>query len=208
MNATTRKEDSIIVQLWNKFFPYWPLFLVLIVISIAGAWAYLKYTTPLYQASASILIKDERKGSDEAKLTESLDYLSSKKIVENEIEVLRSKSLLKKVVKKLHLYASIYEEGKFRPELIYATAPFKIEYQSIDTVTIVKKVYFNYNDAAREVIINGRHYPANDWVSTEMGVMRFIPNPNYRKSNNPLFFTLANPVEAVKSFAASLNVAS
>jgi tyrosine-protein kinase Etk/Wzc len=208
MNATTRKEDSIIIQLWNKFFPYWPLFLILTVISIAGAWTYLKYTTPLYQASASILIKDERKGSDEAKLTESLDYLSSKKIVENEIEVLRSKSLLKKVVKKLHLYASIYEEGKFRPELVYATAPFKIEYQSVDTVTIAKKVYFNYDEANKQVIINGKQYPVNDWVSTEMGVIRFIPNPNYRKSNHPLFFTVTNPVEAVKSLAGGLNVAS
>src|SRR3954449_8443922 len=98
MNATTKKEDSIMIQLWNKFFPYWPLFLILIVISIAGAWLYLKYSTPMYQASASILIKDERKGSDESKLTESLDYLSSKKIVENEIEVIRAKTLLKKVV--------------------------------------------------------------------------------------------------------------
>ena len=101
MKAGTKKEDSIVIQIWNKFFPYWPLFVILFAIAIAGAWTYLKYTTPLYQASASILIKDERKGSDESKLTESLDYLSSKKIVENEIEVLRSKTLLKKVVKKV-----------------------------------------------------------------------------------------------------------
>jgi tyrosine-protein kinase Etk/Wzc len=208
MKAGMKKEDSLIIQIWNKFFPYWPLFVILVVISIVGAWTYLKYATPLYQASASILIKDENKGGDESKLTESLDYLSSKKIVENEIEVLRSKSLLKKVIKKLNLYASVYEEGKFKPQLAYGTTPVKIEYRNIDTLTRRKKIYFTYNEVSREVIINGKKIPTNEWFTTEIGVLRFIPNANYKKNNNPLFFTLTEVNDVVKNLSSKLNVAT
>src|SRR5919107_27539 len=105
-----QKENNLILVLLSKFFPYWPLFIILLLISLITATLYIKRSTPYYEAAASILFKDEKKGSDESKITESLNYLSSKKIVENEIEVLHSKSLMNEVVKNLHLYAPVYEE--------------------------------------------------------------------------------------------------
>ncbi len=207
MKSEVKKEENLIIQLWNKFFPYWPLFLVLAVIFISGAWGYLQYTTPLYQASASILIKDEKKGSDESKLSESLNYLSSKKIVENEIEVLRSKTLMKQVVSYLNLYASVYEERKLKPKLVYATSPVKIEYRDIDTLTKNQKVYFSYNENSKEVTIEGKKYPVKEWVTTQIGLLRFTPNPNYKKINNRLFFTINSIKQAVNNFESKLKVA-
>lgn len=208
MKSGSKKDENLIIGLWNKFFPYWPLFIVLILIFLAGAWTYLQYSTPLYQASASILIKDEKKGSDESKLSESLNYLSSKKIVENEIEVLRSKLLMKQVVKSKRLYASVFEEGKLKPKLAYSTSPINIEYRNIDTLNKKKKVYFLYNDTAQKVIINDQAYPANQWVTTSYGVMKFVPRANYKVSKNALFFTLDNLKEVVNNFASKLTVSS
>ena len=72
-------------QLVTKYLPYWPLFLLFAVLASAAAFVYLRYyTTPIYQASAVLIIKDEKKGNEDSKLTESLDMISSKKIVENE----------------------------------------------------------------------------------------------------------------------------
>ncbi len=56
-------------------------------------------TIPIYQAAATIIIKDEKKGNEDSKLMESLDPISSKKIVENEIEILQSRTLMINVVK-------------------------------------------------------------------------------------------------------------
>ncbi len=89
------QEKNLLSQIWFKYFPYWPLFLILLLVAMTGAWFYIRYkTTPFYIASSSILIKDEKKGQDETKMIESLNQLSAKKIIENEIEVIQSRELL------------------------------------------------------------------------------------------------------------------
>lgn len=55
-------EKSLISQLWFKYFPYWPIFLMLLLLFGVGAYLYLRHKTPLYESTASILIKDEKKG--------------------------------------------------------------------------------------------------------------------------------------------------
>ena len=73
------------------------------------------------------MIKDEKKGSAEGQTINSLDQLSRKKIVENEIEIFRSRTLMYQVVKNLHLYASLFEDDKFGPKSAYTTSPVIIE---------------------------------------------------------------------------------
>lgn len=207
MEAKT--ENNLIIQLRDKFLPYWPLFIILLIVFLFGAWIYLKYATPIYEASASIIIKDEKKGSDESKISESLNYLSSKKIVENEIEVLRSNSLMKQVVKNLSLYSSVYEVGKLKPKLLYATSPIKIDYQNIDTLLHFQKKYFSYNDISKKVKIDESEYPVNEWVNTPLGFMKFISNPQYSNlGNKRLFFTLSSVKGVASNFTSSLNVTS
>jgi len=48
-------------ELWTRYIVYWPMFVLTVVVALAGAWTYLHYATPLYQANARILIKDEKK---------------------------------------------------------------------------------------------------------------------------------------------------
>src|SRR5690242_21641089 len=88
-----QNNDTIAEQLAAKYLPYWPVFLIALVVGVGVTYMYLRYTVPIYQADASIIIKDERKGNEEAKLTESLDLISSKKTIENEIEILKSRNL-------------------------------------------------------------------------------------------------------------------
>ena len=71
-------EGNLFSFLSYRYFPYWPLFLVLVIIGIGGAWGYLQYTTPLYEATATILVKDDKKGVNEASIEETLNIFSSK----------------------------------------------------------------------------------------------------------------------------------
>jgi uncharacterized protein involved in exopolysaccharide biosynthesis len=96
---TEEDEDIDISGIFHKYLPYWPVFIVLLVISMGAAYFYLRYTVPIYEVSANILVKDEKKGIDESSILESLDMFGSKKIVENEIEVLKSRALMREVVK-------------------------------------------------------------------------------------------------------------
>ena len=74
-------EDNAIQQGVLKYVPYWPMFLVALFIAAGIAYVYLRYAIPVYEATATILIKDEKKGNEDSKLMESLDQISSKKIV-------------------------------------------------------------------------------------------------------------------------------
>src|SRR4051812_19632350 len=90
-----------------KILPYWPMFLLLFALSAIGAFIYLYLAVPQYETHAKILIKDEKKGSEDSKALEALDLLSPKKSSDNEIEVIQSKSLISKVVNHLSLNAPV-----------------------------------------------------------------------------------------------------
>src|SRR3954465_204075 len=108
-----QQDGNIISHLMFRYLPYWPLFVVMLILGLAAAYTYIRYKVPVYEANASIMIKDEKKGaSDESKVIESLNLFGVKKIVDNEIEMIRSRTLLKNVVTNLNLYSPVFEEGK------------------------------------------------------------------------------------------------
>jgi uncharacterized protein involved in exopolysaccharide biosynthesis len=78
----TPKEESLIVQLLVKYMPYWPLFAFLLVLTLASSISYIRYTAPKYLATASLIIKDEKKGNEESKFLESLNMINAKKIID------------------------------------------------------------------------------------------------------------------------------
>lgn len=45
-----------------KYIIRWHWFAASVIICLAAAWLYLKYTTPVYNISASVIIKDDKKG--------------------------------------------------------------------------------------------------------------------------------------------------
>jgi len=190
------KESNMISEMLFKYLPYWPLFLALFVVFGAGAWLYLHYATPVYEASATILVKDEKKGVDDANLMEQLDLFGSKKLVENEIEVIRSRMLMHEVVENLSLYAPVMEEAPFKAKSAYLSSPIVIQALKPDSIQVDEdkenKTYFTYDDSKKEVVIGNNHYALNTWVSEGQNVLRFAPNPYYRapKEKQKLYFSL------------------
>jgi tyrosine-protein kinase Etk/Wzc len=195
--AVTKQENSVI-QVLLTYFPYWPLFLIFLVISIGGALIYLRYTSPRYEANATIIIKDEKKGSDDSKLMESLNLVNSKKIIENEIEVLQSRSLMGTVVKRLHLYAPISQEGKLKAILAYQISPLLIEVSNTDSLQPFRKIDLQIDEKNNSVLLNKTFKGSiNEWLKTPYGTLKFIHNDKYAPgvlNNKPYYFSLV-PVE-------------
>jgi len=125
--TTTKGGKSGLGDLLFKYLPYWPMFIAFLIISLCAAWFYLRVTPPKYEIEASIMIKDDKKGSSDGETINSLDQLSRKKIVENEIEIFRSRTLMYDVVKSLRLYATLFEEDNLAPKSAYTTSPIVIE---------------------------------------------------------------------------------
>src|SRR5258706_4566095 len=137
-------EESVIEVLASKYLPYWPLFLLAMVVAVGIGYVYLRYTIPIYEANATIIIKDEKKGNEDSKLMESLDLISSNKIVENEIEIIQSRTLMLKVVKALFLYAPVYEQGQVHSVPAYIKSPVIIEASNPDSLEKFDRINFSY----------------------------------------------------------------
>ena len=122
------EEQVNIQELLFRYLIHWPWFVVSIIICIACAWGYLRLTTPIYHISATVLIKDEKKGGG-ASMSSDLEkmglegFISSSSNVDNEIEVLRSKSLAREVVNNLGLFVTYMDEDEFPSKELYHTSP-------------------------------------------------------------------------------------
>src|SRR5688572_10026356 len=150
--TSSKSGKSALSDVLFKYLPYWPIFIAFLIVSLFAAWFYLRITPPKYEISASILIKDEKKGSTEGEAINELDLLSRKKIVENEIEIFRSRTLMRQVVSNLHLYASLFEEDKLIPLTAYTSSPVIVSAAKPDEIRPVSKVEFLYNEKDKQVI--------------------------------------------------------
>lgn len=203
-NTDTNK--NIISQLWSRYFPYWPIFLLLMAICGAGAWFYLRKTAPIYEATAKLLIKDEKKGNEDSRMIESLNLISTKKIVENEIEVLSSRSLMDEVVNNLKLYAPVSQKNKWRSISAYSETPVRIEVKDPKRLIEAKQIAFSYDSSKSLVTIGKNTFPLNEWMSTKFGELKFVPVKAEAPGTGQLYFSLINPKKATNRLLKNLTV--
>lgn len=124
----TEDEKIDIQQLLFKYIIHWPWFVGAVLVCLIGAWIYLRMATPVYNISATVLIKDDKKGGNTGSMVglEELGLsglISSSQNIDNELEVLRSKTLVKEVINLLNLYVSYTDEDGFPSKNMYKTSP-------------------------------------------------------------------------------------
>jgi capsular exopolysaccharide synthesis family protein len=206
--SNEEKEDNMMHQFVSKYLPYWPLFVLASLLSLIPAYIYLRYKAPVYEADATLIIKDDKKGNEESKLVESLDQISSKKIVENEIEVIQSRKLMEDVVRTLGLYAPVYEKGDVHDVLAYNSSPVSIVAPFPDSLSSVDKIALNFANNNQQVILDNKYkYPLNEIVSTPFGKLKFLPNKYY--TNRPVsakrfYFSLSTPKAVAPRYLSGL----
>ena len=127
----TKEENIDVKELLFKYLIHWPWFVGAVVACLIAAWVYLHVSTPVYNISATVLIKDDKKGGSAGMLSglESLGLdgmISSSQNIDNEIEVLRSKTIVKEVVEDLGLYISYTDEDEFPSRNMYKTSPVQV----------------------------------------------------------------------------------
>lgn len=130
-NERQREADDEKIDIQEVLFKYiihWPWFVGAVLVCLIGAWIYLRMATPVYNISAMVLIKDDKKGGNTGGMAglEELGLsglISSSQNIDNELEVLRSKTLVKEVVNQLNLYVSYADQDEFPSKNMYKTSP-------------------------------------------------------------------------------------
>ena len=109
-----------------KLLMRWPWILGCVLVALVGAFFYVKTLTPLYTVSSSVLIKNESKKTGGADLTDLGFVTASTQDFDNELEILQSRTMIKKVVNALDLYIQYTVPGSFRDTELYRQSPVKV----------------------------------------------------------------------------------
>ncbi|HET9052644.1 MAG TPA: Wzz/FepE/Etk N-terminal domain-containing protein, partial [Cyclobacteriaceae bacterium] len=205
-----KPQTSIIAQIVHRYMPFWPIFVLLTLIALAIAFVYLRSQTKIYVSAAKVLLIDPQKGGADSKVLEAMNIFSEKKIVENEIIVLRSSDLIKKVVNELDLYVQVFNDGNVQTEELYAeNSPLKFVAVDKDSINGGGKYYFDMDWKKSIVKINGQQIPFNGILNINGTAYRLEVNPEYNRNvTGKKFYAVFNsPGAAAGGIIGSLRIA-
>lgn len=110
-------------EILHKYLSYIPLVISFLVVFYGLTFLYLRYKAPIYQSSIKILVTDDSKKSGKDLSTAILDQIVSngKSNIANELEIVKSRTLMERVVNVLQLNVVYHSLGKVRTTELYDT---------------------------------------------------------------------------------------
>jgi tyrosine-protein kinase Etk/Wzc len=133
------EEDSIDLKgIFNKLIDKWHWFIFSVFICLLAAFLYARYTAPVYQIKARLLVSDDEKGGGLGKQASALmdlgGIMGAKNSVENEAEILKTRFLMEQVVRQMNLNIVYAKKSGLIIRELYSS-PFKINIiKGIDTI--------------------------------------------------------------------------
>jgi len=118
----------------GKYLMYWKSFVIFAIIALSAAYIHLRYTTPIYTASTTIMIKDNQKSGISAELAafEDLGIIGgqSGNNPDNEIQILKSRRIIGNTIKRLNLDVSYFYEGRVKTTEQYKNTPIALVFKN------------------------------------------------------------------------------
>ena len=226
VGATQPEEEVNIQELLFRYLIHWPWFVASVVFCVVCAFAYLKIATPIYNVSATVLIKDEDKGGG-ATMASELEkmglggMMNTKSNVDNEVEVLKSKSLALEVVEQLNLYVSYRNEDGWISKEMYRTSPVLVSLTPQEADQLPKPMKVKMNLLARgkmdvEIQVGEKKYQKHldklpAVFPTDEGTVAFLANSDTLVGKwgevQHVTATIGNPMSVAKGYSTALSIA-
>lgn len=207
---------------------YW-FVLSLIIFGSLGA-IYLRYATPMYQATAKLLIKDEsnsnRRGSSLQNMS-NLGIISNSTGIDNEMEILTSHSIAEDAIRDLKLYVNYSTKGRVKDIILYRNQPLNVDVDQAHlerlnapinlsitrdslTYTVTGTYYVPTNDNSNEgpYSINRKFTSLPATIATRAGIITISPNYGHSlKNGDVLNVSILSPTMASNKYVNELQVA-
>lgn len=129
-NSINSNSEFNLKEFIFKYIHYLPLIVVCICIALLLAFVKVRYTIPQYNVAGKLIINKDTKGGGGQSL-ENMYLFSNNINLKNEVEILQSRQLAKRVVKSLDLQISYYNKGTVRSSNIYSHSPIELEILSL-----------------------------------------------------------------------------
>ena len=115
-----------IAEILYKMLSKWHWFVISIIVAFIGAFIITKYSTPQYEAKATLLIKSNNEILNSMDMAGS--FMGGRGMVnfQNEIGTIQSLAMVKRTVKALGFYTNYYQKVNFKNADIYKASPFEV----------------------------------------------------------------------------------
>jgi len=185
-------------KILSRMLSFWWLFLLCIIAAIAAGRFYLRYTTFQYTSSAVLLVKDAGKGGSISAETILSQQLASgrEKSMDNEIQILKSLTLMEKVVEKLNLQVAYYRIGSFKEAELYDKTPFLLDsFELKKELGFSQSFYLEQEDYTSFIFKKNEEDPGNRYYydvpfETNDGRFLFKLSPSVAVIKGPYRFTI------------------
>ena len=191
-------DDPNFREIFFNYLRYWKWFVFSIIAFGLLGFIYVKLITPLYKIQSELLIKDN-KGSvgGQNDLLKDLDLFTSDKIIDNEIQILKSKTILEKVIKSLKLQTSYYNKDGVSKNELYDNLPFEVQLLKPSPDVVYDNTFsLNLLDST-EGEFNGKRVRLNLPFKTEAGLVQIISKPYKGKFSKQLFIIKFNDLSDI-----------
>lgn len=124
------EEEFDIRKIFSYAIAYWKLIVVSVVLCMVAAFAYLRVAVPKYQVTAKILLQDKNKGSfsSSADMLADFGFQAQNTNAENEMEVMKSMSVVRGAVAKSGLNVSYMIPGVINKPIYKEASPVFVTY--------------------------------------------------------------------------------
>lgn len=160
----------------------WKWIVVSLVVCLCCAYFYLQKQTPVYRVQATIMINDGQKGSFQNQMQafqQDFGIMSTTSGLDNEIEVLRSKSVIKQAVMDLGICTRYsIDNGRFKPATtLYGTYPIdvKISREDLERLNTVVSLQITQPTASSFVITYNRFNKGKNEVEAVTEEVKSFP---------------------------------
>ena len=134
-NDNLKAPKLVIKDLLKPYLKNWYWFVIIPIVSLIIAFVYLRYSVPLYDATATIMVVDENNISPDAAILAGLSGNSANNTkIEGEIQILKSRALMQKVVEELDLNIQFFTRGRITDAEVYKDPPVKLNFLTTDSI--------------------------------------------------------------------------
>lgn len=219
-------------KLYTIFILNWKWFVLSIIICVGISYLYLRYKTPVYSTTAKLLIKDDnggsnsRKGSDFMSGMADFGIISNTYGIDNEMEILKTRTLASQVVKDLKLYSSYLKKGRIRDVILYKTQPISVDMDPVHLDKLNVPMFLTIKREEGKYEVSGKYYVSTDettaygpyefdktinslpaTIKTKAGTLYLTRNSNYTlEEGGELKVTVVAPLVMAAKYCANLTL--
>ena len=193
------------------------LSILIFITAMFGAFAYLRYTQPVYKSSSVIQLKNENTTANKVlNLTSAVEEINSIQT----IELIRSKEFLKRTFNILPLDISYYSQGTFLYSELYRSCPFTVNYKVNNPGMYNTPVYVSFEedgqamfkygsgDHTKEVLVKPNSLTDINGLQVMLTItdLNSIQQQTNKIKTDSYFFTVNDSESVYKKYSGQLEV--